>query len=149
MSIEGSTMNIEPFDKFEELGRRALACRHWRWMGGMKLIVPSKHDGATGYTVRLQQDGYVPNPNEHPDLADPATLGCLLALVREAWRTSSLHTRLGVDGWEVRDTYCTVIYDKPTAIVCGLDWVGAGGKSDPNGPHTSEIEALVVAEIEY
>jgi hypothetical protein len=50
-----------------------------------------------------------------------------------------------VDGWEVRDTYCTVIYDKPTAIVCGLDWVGAGSKSDPNGPHTSEIEALVVA----
>jgi len=85
MSIEGSTMSTEPFDKFEELGRRAVACRHWRWMSGMKLIVPSKHDGATGYTVRLQQDGYVPNPNEHPDLADPATLGCLLALVREVF----------------------------------------------------------------
>lgn len=112
----------------------------------MLVIAPPKHEGATGYFMRVPAECWGgAEKGDLPVLSDPATLGCLLALVREAWRTSSLHTRLGVDGWEVRDTYCTVVYDKPAAIVCGLDWVGAGGKSDPNGPHTSEIEALVAA----
>jgi hypothetical protein len=50
----------------EDLGRRAVACKHWRWMDGMVTF------GFVGEDV--------------PDLSDPATLGCLLALVREAWK---------------------------------------------------------------
>jgi hypothetical protein len=46
--------------------------------------------------------------NASPDLADPATLGCLLALVREAWGAepdieSSLHVKVVVwtgAGWK-------------------------------------------------
>ena len=49
----------------EDLGRRAVACKHWRWMPGMVTL------GLVGEDV--------------PDLSSPATLGCLLALVREAW----------------------------------------------------------------
>jgi len=47
------------------LARRAVACKGWRWMRGMY--------SAWDTTEAL------------PDLTDPATLGCLLALVREAW----------------------------------------------------------------
>jgi hypothetical protein len=66
-----------------DLSRRAVACKGWRWMGGMLIIHTPRHDGATGYVSRLPQDGYRPNPGDVPDLDDPATLGCLLALVRE------------------------------------------------------------------
>ena len=34
-----------------------------------------------------------------PDLTDPATLGCVLALVREAWGDSEMHMTLGAKGW--------------------------------------------------
>jgi len=45
-----------------------------------------------------------------PDLTDPATLGCLLALVREAWGDRYLCASLSprklwmVDGWSLHDT---------------------------------------------
>lgn len=67
----------------ETLARRAVACKHWKWMPGMRVMVPPKHDGSTGFSIRLGEYGYVPAPHEYPDLSDPATLGCLLALVRE------------------------------------------------------------------
>jgi len=79
-----------------DLGRRAVACKHWRWMPGMLAIV-----GTTSYrvltkpaevatAVKHEDDGSV-TPSAFqvvkgmPDLSDPATLGCLLHLVREAW----------------------------------------------------------------
>lgn len=70
---------------FETLARRAMACPRWRWMGGMQVVHTPKHYGQTGFYSRLPQDGYVPAAHEFPDLSDPATLGCVLALVREAW----------------------------------------------------------------
>lgn len=37
-----------------------------------------------------------------PDLSDPATLGCLLELVREAWGTETAWVEPGHDGlWEM------------------------------------------------
>ena len=58
------------------LARRAVACKGWRWMPGMKLTAG----------LRLSES-LVPFtfPVDLPDFSDPATLGCLLALVREAW----------------------------------------------------------------
>ena len=57
------------------LAHRAVACKGWRWMDGM-----------------LTDEGWRVRPSDLPlgcvalpDLTDPATLGCLLALVREAW----------------------------------------------------------------
>ena len=49
------------------LAERAIACKGWRWLPGMRII----NAGYRGI--------------ERPDLSDPATLGCLVALVREAW----------------------------------------------------------------
>lgn len=50
-------------------------------------------------------DTAVPRPlGDHlPDLTDPATLGCLLALVREAWGDQSLSVLFDHDGgmWRV------------------------------------------------
>ena len=84
-----------------DLARRAVACKGWRWMPGMldsvtECRVEDAHsDGAVvplecsdiGYGVWDAQ--YSPRPlstrGALPDLSDPATLGCLLALVREAW----------------------------------------------------------------
>ncbi len=56
------------------LARRAVACRGWRWMPGM----------ADCYGRRLRDGDWLDPSAEFPDLTDPATLGCLLALVREA-----------------------------------------------------------------
>jgi len=56
------------------LGRRAVACKAWRWMPGM----------ADHWGQRLREGHWVDPAAALPDLTDPATLGCLLALVREA-----------------------------------------------------------------
>jgi hypothetical protein len=64
------------------LARRAVACKGWRFMGGM-LVADAignqrVYDDAAGEPY-WSTDGWL------PDLTDPATLGCLLALAREAW----------------------------------------------------------------
>lgn len=88
------------------LARRAVACRGWRWMAGM---LAAGHPGPRGGQKRARVEGiltlddwtprcvdfrgrrvpahYACKCSEEevmPDLTDPATLGCLLALVREA-----------------------------------------------------------------
>jgi hypothetical protein len=79
-------MSTEPLENFEELARRAVACKRWRWMDGMRVeSLAWKWDGPS-LPYRFRADFHnPPNPTAWPDLRDPATLGCLLALVREAW----------------------------------------------------------------
>lgn len=74
----------------EELGRRAVACKHWRWMPGMLVgewVIDGAcpHQWANGNPWRQERNNIIILPDELPDLSDPATLGCLLHLVREAW----------------------------------------------------------------
>ena len=70
-------------DEMIALARRAVACRGWRWLPGMKLTAGLRiTESLIPFTFSV----------DLPDLTDPATLGCLLALVREAWDCRGIHT---------------------------------------------------------
>lgn len=97
-----------------ELGRRAVACRGWRWMPGMLAIDSTGvHSPARVYHTNKAIVYISPSDGEThtggldcydvPDLRDPATLGCLLALVREAWGTAHIRQANHINGsraWE-------------------------------------------------
>lgn len=84
--------------ELETLARRAVACKHWRWMPGMLAVWPNGNEFRVGQVSGIDGQNYLPNYPSNgwgdefpdrtkglPDLTDPATLGCMLALVREAW----------------------------------------------------------------
>lgn len=94
-------------DEAKALGLRAVACPGWRWMRGMVLgpdgwqVVTQDADALASDGLELaHRDGRWSMDSEQvagvgpfaddgprwPDFRDPATLGCLLALVRDAWR---------------------------------------------------------------
>jgi hypothetical protein len=84
------------------LARRAVACKGWRWMGGMLRVSPVLEKAFFDFhpdvmpTERVLDQHPSTDADKRwsnatnawvqllPDLTDPATLGCLLALVREA-----------------------------------------------------------------
>jgi hypothetical protein len=132
----------------EELGRRAVACKHWRWMPGM-LASNGEEDVRIFYTsadnllvIEFEdcEFGMVRIPKDTcliPDLSDPATLGCLLALVREAYedewtRELSSFFDATAMGWRVG------VILKGTALI-------PYAKGCSLLPFESEAEALVSA----
>lgn len=105
------------------LAVRLVACPHFRPMPGMRDL-----QGRT-WTPDLMWRWN--RTIDRPDLRDPATLGCLLALVREAWDCRGIHaTRTGYGNeWMVsRDPW------HPERKPISKTW----------GPY-SEAEALVAA----
>ena len=124
-------MSNEQLEKLEQLGRRAVACKRWRWMEGMKVVFPPVHESDTGFCKRLSYDDYNLVDMEYPDLTDPATVGCLLALVREALKPRGLGFTLCLAntgaGWQL-------------GYLAGGEWFSPRGTI-----HRSEVEALVAA----
>ena len=97
---------------YEELAKRAVACKGWRWMPGMRGVRSFFHPTLGEHVivnVRIESSldvelietpsssqelvssahctvsGWTKVSDMLPDFTDPATLGCVLALVREEW----------------------------------------------------------------
>lgn len=96
MEIEGAHTELE---------KRAIRLRHWRDTPGVVSIID-----ANGFIWTRLPDGWVTQGGTYatvkprgllPWLAHPATLGCLLALVREAWGDPDITTLCRDDRWVV------------------------------------------------
>ena len=66
----------------EEWGRIAVSLPGWRWMPGMRNVIPPRNDGGPGFASRILDAELTGPPplTGLPDPDDPATGGCLLAL---------------------------------------------------------------------
>lgn len=116
------------------LAERAVKCKGWRWLPGMLTqFGRADADSETGKTV-LNGVAYGAVPavaDILPDFTDPATLGCLLALVRDAWgmhatvRNDSTTSAAPVRWWvQLGDDAQAIIGDGPTeahALVAALE----------------------------
>ena len=116
--------------ELEALARRAVACPRWRWMPGMayeergrkcrvdeSYLASAREDWHHGCTLVVD---------------DPATLGCLLALVREAWGDPRLVA-----------IYCEPAHPGQSegwAVQCADNRLPVAGED-----HETEAEALVAA----
>ena len=137
-----------------ELACRAVACDQWRWMEGMRgqdrvgrwFRVTGGADGSRTFTVSyelrldIQLTRKAPSSMDRcmPDLSDPATLGCLLHLVREAWDDPLV--------W-VERTNRFYAYDDRGTGCCDRAWV-VHINTPPHLtriPADTEIEALIAA----
>lgn len=126
----------------EDLSRRAIACAVWEWLPGMCATLPGSSDR---WTVSLSRADacWVEEvaPAAIPDLCDPATLGCLLWLVREAWEDPEAlacgpQSYAGNGAWAVTLSVSGAMQPGRDAEYEKLGVVGRGA---------SEAEALVVA----
>jgi hypothetical protein len=105
--------------------RNMVASPHWEWLPGMALtdgyrvnaVCSERHeqdvaDGLGGWLLLVCIEdmdagdhassywGRTREPDIGPDLADPATCGCLLTLVRKAWGADSDGVRVDVAVFE-------------------------------------------------
>ena len=112
-------------DAMIELAKRAVACKGWRWSNGMLWLVKRGYP-LEDYAGRVVL-GYTRPHEALPVPTDPATIGCLLALVRVAYS----------------DPYAGVWYSSDHGHE-GDRW-SFYSKAFSFSGHASEAEALVAA----
>lgn len=108
--------------RLRELGKRATRAPRWRWMEGMQTtdddrVVAVAHDGAP-----MVSD---PFKDPLPNLEDPATEGCVVALLREVYDDETVCLSYVFDG-----------LSSQWAVIGMGEWLSAAG---------SRAEALVAA----
>ena len=129
-------------NEIDQLARRAVACSGWRWMPRMRAwfdlesyVILQTLDPVSGaptvwtkYGARTKFNIFTPEiagfpTGALPDLADPATLGCLLALVREAWGDSGATTynEKGRWGCSMGDGCTGLFPTEAAALVAALE----------------------------
>lgn len=119
------------------LEQRAVACARWRWVEGMLAVKHGLRSRVSAeYRGHLHQPAAVTawRSDSVPDLADPATLGCLLALVREA------HGGVGSVVYLPRDG--AIRLWRVVTYAHGAEWLTP---SRLLGEGATEAEALVAA----
>lgn len=68
------------------LAREAVTSPRWRWMSGMRTAVrPSRIKPSITIGGRRVSDDRPATPDDLPDFDDPATVGCLEALIQELY----------------------------------------------------------------
>jgi hypothetical protein len=133
---------IEAYWDWIDLGQRAMACKGWRWLPGMLAHQPgltwqwrrhsvAKWSDALGVRRDIPADAV-------PDLRDPATVGCLLALVRQAYPNNDLCVAY-------LHTYQTCSGGVEYAVYEVHDQRYIPQLSRTNGGHPTEAHALVAA----
>lgn len=137
----------------ETLALRAVACRHWRWLVGMRALSPlgmslvltghSIHDGEPVWREWADPEGIPFQAHLHtliPDLRDRVTVAALLPLVRDAWHDPQAYA-------------CDYMgHDSVQWGVCSQMWLERREEDGPRpwfacliGQGRTELEALVVA----
>jgi hypothetical protein len=108
-------------DEQTALSRRAVVCRGWRWLSGAldqtgRRVMCVWPDDLGIKWSHIPENCVVRDADALPDLTDAATLGCLLALVRELRQEPtgfvvpthaggwSYYTRLIAADWYAGDT---------------------------------------------
>lgn len=105
----------------ETLARRAVACRKWSWQPGMLAQTAASEvpdlrylDGGCWWDIECEEVRLSEPDDPLPDLTDPATIGCLLALVREVWPDAT--TQIDSGKWWIADRVGNNIGRFPTQI---------------------------------
>jgi len=123
-------------ERMQDLARRAVACKHWRWMWGMagcqgERVLDVSISGSATIVDFEDHDSRGRLPDEAlPDLTDPATIGCLMELVREAYpdgfnigqvkRASRLH-----DWHQSKRAFCIAVHQDGTELYLRRDSIAA------------------------
>lgn len=128
-----------------DLGRRAVACKAWRWMPGMldchgrRWLTESPVGGYP--SVMWPATERAEAGPAAPDLTDPATRGCVVALLREVYRDRSLNTRCRAT-LRVHGVADSGMADGPWDVVATSEHVTIGLHGTLSD---TEAEALVLA----